>query len=277
MRLGAPLYGDCSTPEKWVGEAKKHGFRAVWVPKLPDHSEQTIAAYEKAARDGGLVIAETGAWSNPISSDEAERTKAIRHNEEQLAFADKIGARCCVNIAGSRGQKWDGPHKDNLSDETFDMIVETVRKIIDAVKPARAFYTLETMPWVIPDSTESYLKILKAIDRKQFAVHYDPVNVVNSPERYYHNGAMIRDAFAKLGKYIKSCHAKDILLRENLTVHLDEVRPGLGGLDYRTFLQELSKIDADTPLMIEHLPDEKEYTLAADHIRAVGKEIGVAV
>ena len=51
---------------------------------------------------------------------------------------------------------------------------------------------------------------------------------------------------------IKSCHAKDIALSEKLTTHLDEVRPGLGGLDYATFLRELDKLDPDTLLMIEH-------------------------
>ena len=73
-------------------------------------------------------------------------------------MADEIGARCCVNIAGSRGAKWDGPHPADLTPETFDLIVQSVREIIDAVKPTRAFYTLETMPWMYPDSADSYLR-----------------------------------------------------------------------------------------------------------------------
>jgi hypothetical protein len=31
------------------------------------------------------------------------------------------------------------------------MVVAVVRDIMDAVKPTRAFYTLETMPWMYPD------------------------------------------------------------------------------------------------------------------------------
>jgi hypothetical protein len=31
-----------------------------------------------------------------------------------LALADEIGSLCCVNISGSRGSQWDGPHPDNL-------------------------------------------------------------------------------------------------------------------------------------------------------------------
>ncbi|MBC8459270.1 MAG: hypothetical protein H8D67_14855 [Deltaproteobacteria bacterium] len=86
------------------------------------------------------------------------------------------------------------------------------------------------------------MRLVKAIDRKEFGVHLDPVNIVCSPQRYFNNGALIRECFEKLGLYIKSCHAKDILLADELTVHMDEVRPGTGYLDYRTYLKELSQL-----------------------------------
>ena len=68
-----------------------------------------MAAYVRAAREADIVIAEVGAWSNPISPDEGTRQQAIRHCQEQLALADRVGARCCVNIAGSRSPDWAGP------------------------------------------------------------------------------------------------------------------------------------------------------------------------
>ena len=57
---------------------------------------------------------------------------------------------------------------------------------------------------------------------------------------------------------------------------LDELRPGLGGLDYGVFLQELSGLD-DVPLMMEHLKTDEEYKLAADHIRSVGRSVQVQI
>ena len=59
------------------------------------------------------------------------------------------------------------------------------------------------------------------------------------------------------------------MLRENLTVHLDEVRPGQGNVDSPAFLGGLNRLDADVPLMFEHLPNEEEYRAAAAHIRNV--------
>ena len=277
MRLGGPVFGDTSTPEAWVTALRAAGYTAASCPLDNAADAAIIRAYAEAAAEADIVIAEVGAWSNPLSSDESERATALTRCKKQLALADAIGARCCVNIAGSRGVQWDGSHPDNLTDATFDLIVQMVQEIIDAVRPDRACYALETMPWMYPNSPDSYLRMIQAIDRPQFAVHLDPVNMISSPERFFSNSDFLRECFAKLGPHIKTCHGKDIALGGRLTVHLDEVRPGLGGLDYHTFLTELDKLPADTPLLLEHLPSEEEYALAARHVRTVAAKLGVAL
>jgi sugar phosphate isomerase/epimerase len=276
MRLGGPL-AKAKGPIEWVAAAKERGYRAAYCPLGPEATDAEVNAHAEAARKADLVIAEVGAWSNPVSPDDAERREAIEKCRAHLALAERIGARCCVNISGSRGKRWDGPHPDNLTSETFDLVVETVRAIIDAVKPKRTFYTLETMPWMFPDSVDSYERLIDAIDRDAFAVHFDPVNLVSSPRRYFANGELIRDFIAQLGPHIRSCHAKDIVLSDRLTTHLDEVRPGEGGLDYRTYLSELSRLDPDLPLMLEHLSGDAEYVLAAEHVRSVAVGVGVSL
>jgi sugar phosphate isomerase/epimerase len=274
IHLGGPVYEKYKDPEGWVAALRKLGYSAAYCPVRVKASDAEVRAYEDAAKKAGIIIAEAGAWSNPISPKEPERKAALEKCRQQLELADRIGARCCVNISGSRGELWDGPSPKNFTQETFDMIVETTRSIIDAVKPTRTFFALETMPWAYPDSPDSYLRLLKAIDRQQFAVHLDPVNLVCSPQRYYGNGALIRECFQKLGPYIKSCHAKDILLQEKLTTHLDEVRAGTGGLDYVTFLRELSRLPG-VPLMLEHLSKAEDYDKAAAYIRSVAQTEGL--
>lgn len=277
MRLGGPLFEKYETPDQWVAIVRGLGYRAAFCPVETDTSDNLIRAYSSAARKADIVIAEVGAWSNPLSSDNAVRTAALDKCKKALALADSISARCCINISGSRGEKWDGPCADDLTEETFEMIVETVREIIDDVRPKHTFYTLETMPWMYPDSTDLYLSLLKAIDRPAFAVHFDPVNLICSPQRYFGNAEVIRDFVAKVGSHIKSCHAKDILLQDRLTVHLDEVRPGCGQLDYRAYLGELAKLPGDVPVMMEHLPNAEEYSAAADHIRQIAAQEEIAL
>ena len=60
-------------------------------------------------------------------------------------------------------------------------------------------------------------------------------------------------------------------------VHLDEVPPGQGNLDYRVLLRELDRLDPDTPLMLEHLSTEEEYRQAATYIRAIATQIRVEI
>jgi sugar phosphate isomerase/epimerase len=277
MRLGGPIFAKYTDPQEWAAAVKAAGYRSVVCPVSNNADDALIEAYRLAAERHDIVIAEVGAWSNPISPNDDVREAALDHCKKQLNLAEKIGARICVNIAGSRGEQWDGPHPDNVSGETFELIVDTVRSIIDDVKPKRAFYTLESMPWALPDSPDAYLELIKAIDRPQFAVHLDPVNLVNSPRRYYDNASLIRECFAKLGPYIKSCHAKDIHLSGKLTVHLSEVIPGTGSLDYRVFLSELNKLDADTPILLEHLSSEDEYNQAAAFIRKTAADMNIAL
>jgi len=275
MKLGGPVFEKYTNAEEWVIAVKKEGYKASYCPIGITCSDEIIEEYRKIAIKEKVIIAEVGAWSNPLSPDDEERKIAIEKCKKSLYLAEKIGAKCCVNISGSRGKKWDGPDKKNLIEETFDMIVETVREIVDEVKPKNTYYTLETMPWMYPDSADNYLKLIKAIDRKSFAVHFDPVNLINSPEKYFFNNILIKDFVKKLGPYIKSCHAKDVIIREKLTLHFDEIRPGLGGIDFRTLLKELNKLDKNLPLMLEHLPSQEEYRKAKEYIEKIAFEEGI--
>ncbi|OBZ12609.1 sugar phosphate isomerase/epimerase [Bacillus sp. FJAT-26390] len=277
MRLGGQVFLEDKNPDSWSHALKQAGFRATTCPINGDDDMAELDGYLKAAEKNDILISEVGAWSNPISRDEATRKNAIAYCIKRLELAERIAANCCVNIAGSRGEQWDGPDADNFSDETFELIVETSREIIDAVKPERTVFALEMMPWVFPDSADTYLALIKAIDRKGFGVHFDPVNIVSSPRVYYRNGEMIKDFIAKLAPYIRNCHAKDILLRGHLTVHMDEVIPGLGALDYRTFLTELNKLHPDVTLIIEHLSTNEEYKQASDYIRKTASELNISL
>lgn len=270
MRLGGPV-GSTVDAGAWATAHVAAGYIACVWPNPPEAEEE---GYCRAAQTAGLVISEVGAWCNPMSSDPVEREKALAWCQHQLAVADRVGARCCVNIAGSLGAKWDGPCAEDLSERAFAQIVSTTQAIIDAVQPTRSYYTLETMPWMYPDSIESYLELIAAIDRERFAVHFDPVNLLNCPERFFHNGEYMRNAITALGSKIRSCHAKDIRMDDKFTVHLDEVAPGDGTLDFAALLHALDTLDPDTPLILEHLPME-HYPRAAQYIREIAEIEGI--
>lgn len=276
MRLGGQVFIEEQTPQSWGKALQEAGFRATTCP-FDGKDKELVKEYLQVAKQYDIHIAEVGAWSNPISPDEATAKQAVQYCVEKLQLAEEIGAGVCVNIAGSRSEQWDGPHKDNLSPDTFALIVDTVRSIIDAVKPTRTFYALEMMPWIFPHSVDSYANIVKAIDREAFAVHFDPVNIINSPYTYYNNDELIHDFIKHLGPHIKNVHAKDIVLQPKLTLHFDEVIPGRGNLDYSSLLKGLSKLGSDTPIIIEHLSTNEEYKEAAAYIRSVASSLHITL
>jgi sugar phosphate isomerase/epimerase len=267
---------ETNDPEEMARAYVAGGYNAAVCPRASLDDPQRIRAIRDAFARHDVMLAEVGVWNNMLDPDPAKRAANLAANVRGLALAEAYGAVCCVNIAGSfNPTKWDGPHPRDLSDEAFELTVQNVRHILDAVKPARAFYTIETMPWAVPDSPESYLRLIEAVDRAMFAVHLDPVNMINCPSRYYDTGAFLRECFRLLGPWIVSCHAKDIVMRPELTVHLEEARPGLGTLDYATYLREISRLERDIPVMLEHLP-QGEYPAARDSVVGMAAREGLS-
>jgi sugar phosphate isomerase/epimerase len=230
---------------------------------------------EFAAQD--VALAEVGAWVNMLDPDPEKRRKNMDYVQERLALAEELGTRCCVDIAGSYDPKiWYGPNPKNISQEFIDATVENCRRLIDAVKPTRTKFSIEMMPFNFPSGPDDYLKLIKGVDRKAFAVHLDACNVINSPERMYHNGAVIHECFRKLGPWIASCHAKDLNWENYVQVCLREVIPGRGQIDYKTYLTELSRLPVDAPLMLEHLRTAEEYEEGRRYIQGVARELGLS-
>ena len=275
MRFGGFIFKKWNTPEEWAQAAIEAGYSAVYFPVDYRADLKVIDGYKRAAADADLVICEIGVWNNLLDRDPEKRAANMDRAIHQLELADYVGANCCVNISGSCGEQWDGHHPDNLTQKTFEEVVLTTQKIIDTVNPKNTEYSLEPMPWMFPHTADSYVELIKAVDRKAFAAHLDPVNVINSPVLYYKTGEVIQEWFDKLGTQIKSCHAKDIILSGKLTVHLDECRPGTGNLDYETYLKCMTKLPDRACLMLEHMTEEIDYIEATKYIKGLAKKLGI--
>jgi len=276
LRLGAPVSLPGDDPEALARAHRAKGYRAAYCPNVRLDDRERIRATVEAFGRHDVTIAEVGRWVNLLDPDPEARRKNLATVSDGLALAEAMGARCCVDIAGSFSTtSWFGPHPDNLSDRFFDAAVENARKIVDAVKPARTTFCYEMMAWSLPDSPDACLRMLKAVDRKAFAVHLDPCNLVNSPQRYYRSSDLIRECYAKLGPHVASVHAKDLTWDVEMAVHFREVRNGLGTIDHGVFLAEHARHAPDAPIMLEHLPGEAEYDAARDHVRSAGERIGL--
>ncbi len=277
IRLGAPIFLRSEDPAALAREHRRLGYSAAYCPTIATVKDpELLRAIQKAYAAENVVIAEVGAWKNMLDPDAEKRRQNLEYVTERCALAEAVGARCCVDIAGSYNpDSWYGPNPKNLSNEFFDATVANCRHVIDAVKPTRTRFTIEMMGWNIPDGPDSYVQLIRAVDRKAFGVHLDICNGINSPRRFYENTAYIDECFQKLGPWIVSCHAKDLQWVVELNVHFLEVIPGRGQVDYKAYLKNLSKLKQDAPLMLEHLKTAAEYDEGREYIRKVGDSAGV--
>ena len=273
LRLGGPIFLKSEDPAELAREHRRLGYRAAYVPPVTTDDRAKIAAITGAFAAQDVIIAEVGAWKNIMDSDEATRKANLAYVVDRMALAEEIGALNCVTISGSMNPKqWDGPDPRNDSAEFFEATVENSRKIIDSVKPKRARFTLEMMPWAPPDGAEGYLRLIRAIDRPMFGAHVDMCNLINTPEQFYKNGQLINDTFKKLGRWVISCHAKDIW---GYRVHFAETIPGRGGLDYTAYLNSIATYAHKAPLMLEHLATPEEYDEGRKYIQQVAQKAGI--
>ncbi len=255
------------SPAIWAKTMVDLGLKSVVFPLDSTASEELVDAYVKAAKENDLTIAEVGIWRNAISLDDAERKRNFEYSVNQLILADKIGAKCCVNVAGSLGKVWDGGYQENFSKAAWDKTVKMAQELIDEVKPKNTFFTLESMPWMVPTGPKEYMNLIEDVARDEFAAHLDIINMINSAEKYFFRDEFLIETFEIMGKSIKSCHLKDIKLLDGYTFMLKECACGEGDFNLELYASLASKTDKDMPMIIEHLATNDDYIKSVQYVR----------
>ena len=280
MRLGAQIFESFNSPQEWISILKRKNMRAAYCPVDENAGSAVISEYRKAAQDADIVISEVGAWGySLVHADPDHRKKAFDYFVQRIRLADEIGAGCTVSVSGSRDGIWDRPHKLNQTEETFEMLVGIIQKMIDTAEPRYTKYALEPMPWMFPDSRENMKSLLDAVNRDAFAVHYDPVNIITTHDHFFNNGEYMKKFVETFGKQIVSCHLKDVAMDPAFNVVIWEKKAGGAdrNLDYKALFTALENLDPEMPVMIEHLQNEEENLAAEQYIRSQAEACGVTL
>ena len=268
MYLGISSSLAHTSPQDWAAKHKALGLKTVNFPVNCTEGEEKIMAYKRAADEAGLTIAEVGVWRNTLAADSAERQQWIDYAVDQLKMADRIGARCCVNVVGTPyGPRWDGGYRENFSEELWTMAVKMIQEIIDRAQPQHTKFSIESMPWMIPSSPDEYVRLMEEVNRPAFGAHLDVVNMITSPDRYFFNDRFLEECFTKLKGKICSCHLKDINLKEEYTFQLEECACGKGTLDIELYTKLATAEDPQMPMIIEHLTTDEEYIESVEYVR----------
>ncbi len=101
IRLGGPSFSTSADPDEQAQAHRRLGYRAAYCPGVDLKDETRIHDIERAFARHDVVIAEVGRWVNLLDADAAKRAANLHTVTDGLRLAELVGARCCVDIAGS--------------------------------------------------------------------------------------------------------------------------------------------------------------------------------
>lgn len=273
MRLGISTSLSGLNPHEWAEKLVSLGCGSAVFPVDSTADDILIDEYVKEAKAHDIVIAEVGIWRNAISPDANEAKKNLEYSINQLKLADRVGAVCCVNVAGAvAGPRWDGGVKENFTQYAFDKTVDMIKTVIAEANPKNTYFSIESMPWMIPTGPQEYMKLIEAVNSDKFVAHLDIINMINCPERYFFSSDFLKETFNILGPYIKSCHLKDIKLLDDYTFQLKECACGEGTFDFVEYMNLATELNKDMPMIIEHLADDNAYEKSIEYVLNCYKE-----
>lgn len=207
--------------------------------------------------DAGLSIVQASAYNpNLVHPDREYREGELGRLRSALQAARALGAEMVITGCGSHHRSaFYGPDPENHTQRTRDRLIDSLRHAAPMAADTGVPIALEGHVLTTLDTPEHIAAILQAVDSPWVRLNFDPVNLIGDLPTLYANGDAIRHMAALLAPYYAPCaHVKDITAQAALVLHLAEVPPGSGLLDFDAFFAVCRRLGPGTALVVEHLP-----------------------
>ena len=245
---------------------------AAWLSA----SDSDVREFKAALEKYDVAVFEVPGYTNMIHPDSAIRQENLKKLTECVEAAERVGCPMVGTISGSCDPvNWFNVHPDNWTEGTWKLLVESCNQVLRDTAGMKAALGMEAQVTTNLDCPEAHKRLNEDVGPR-CTVNFDPANMI-SLANYYHTTDLLNRSFDLLGETIIGAHAKDtVIWPDTQTVHVQEVCPGRGVMDFETYLIRLSNMDWPRTLIPEHLPEE-QYPEARDHIRAVAAKAGVTI
>ena len=264
------------SPEETVRRIRKMGYTSINT-QPSQWTDAELVEMRAALKKYDVTVFEVGVYTNIIHHDRATRQKNLKRAALRIEEADKIGCPMVGTCTGTRDTgSYIGMHPDNWTKETWKLTVDSVKQILRDTAGMKAALGIEAQVTTNIDSPKAHRRLIDDVGDPRCVVNLDPVNMC-CLANYYHTTELINECFDLLGENILGCHAKDTYIwPDQQTVHVQEVCPGKGVMDYEMFLVRMSRMKWPRALCHEHLePDE--YSVAKEYIEKVAAKVGVKI
>jgi len=282
VRLGSYLgISEKISPEEQIKNLSAKGFKGVIAAGSGESwyslKDSVLMEYLSALKKYDVAVFEVGGYTNMIHPDLSVREKNLKHLCITLEAAEKLGCPMVGTISGSCDPVNDfNVHPDNWTEKTWKILVDSVKKVLKDTAGFKAALGMEAQITTNLDGPRAHKRLNDDVSDVRCAVNLDVTNMV-SLANYYHTTELINECFDLLGESILGCHAKDTYVwPDKQTVHVQEVCPGQGVMDYEMLLVRLSRMKWPRTLLPEHIKDD-EFPQAYEYIRKVAAKTGVKI
>jgi sugar phosphate isomerase/epimerase len=231
---------------------------SIFFPK-PLLAEKTeVDRLKHILDEAGLEAAQANGWYEVlVHPDDQVRAEGVRGIQALCRWGRQIDAGSVYVRPGSLSATgaWH-PHPANRSAQVFDRLVGSLKATARTAEQEGVLLALEGHVLSPLYSAQRMRDVLDAVGSPVLKVNMDPVNFIGGVEDLYDNRRVLLELFEKLGPDIIAAHLKDCIIEDRLVLHITEVVPGLGVLDYDCLLQQMQAIKPDVYALIEHLPDD---------------------
>jgi sugar phosphate isomerase/epimerase len=262
VRLGVaggilPMDADAITPALAAGLASL-GIEAACTHFgiAPDGSVERQVAAREILDDAGIDVVQAAGFNpNLVHPDGATRRADLARLRDGFRFAQALRASTLLTACGSHHVDFYGPHSANHSLETRGRLVASLREAALLAEDAGIPIALECHVLTTLDSPEHVRDVLELVDSPWIRVNFDPVNLVGDLPTVYRTRDLVARAASVLGPWLAgAAHVKDVgVTPARFVVHIAELPPGEGLMDFDAFFGVCAKLGDGAPLIVEHL------------------------
>jgi sugar phosphate isomerase/epimerase len=237
------------------------GYRGVSIffDKPLEADPAAVRRLKTALDQAGLEAAQAnGGYEVLVHPDEAARAQGVAGLAALTRIGRALAAKTVYVRPGSlnpRGAWY--PHPENATPRTFDRLVDSLRQAAATAQSEGMLLAIEGHVLSLLDTPRRMRALIDAVGSPALRFNTDPVNFIGTLHDVYDHQRLLDELAAELGPLTAAAHFKDVAVRDELVLHIDEVVIGEGHLDYGRLLPQLEKLDPEMYGIIEHLPDEK--------------------
>lgn len=201
---------------------------------------------------------------NMIDSNKKDLEENIIKFKNLCLIANALEIPIITLCTGSRNResKWKWSD-DNLSDKSWDTLIDTTSKILGYAKEYDVILGVETEASNIINTPERARKYLDVFKSDHLKIVMDGANLFVM-EQVCDMKKTLNEAFKYLGNDICLAHAKDLAPRNGISF----VAAGEGILDYKEYIKLLNESNYNGPLIMHGLSSE-QVKKSSDFLRGI--------